>query len=61
MTVQLGGWDTHQDNFTKLKDNNLPKLDEGLSGLLTGLEERGLLDIDCRLCDRRVRPHAKNQ
>ncbi|MEL6105629.1 MAG: DUF1501 domain-containing protein [Planctomycetota bacterium] len=44
VTVQLGGWDTHQDNFTKLKDNNLPKLDEGLSGLLVGLEERGLLD-----------------
>ena len=44
VTVQLGGWDTHQDNFTKLKDNNLPKLDAGLSGLLVGLEERGLLD-----------------
>ncbi|MEO1524345.1 MAG: DUF1501 domain-containing protein [Planctomycetota bacterium] len=44
VTVQLGGWDTHQDNFTKLKENNLPKLDEGLSGLLVGLEERGLLE-----------------
>jgi len=43
-TVQLGGWDTHQDNFTKLKTNNLPKLDVGLSGLLSGLEQRGLLD-----------------
>ncbi|MGI9472384.1 MAG: DUF1501 domain-containing protein [Rubripirellula sp.] len=44
VSVQLGGWDTHTDNFTKLKDNNLPKLDAGLSGLLTGLEQRGLLD-----------------
>lgn len=44
VTVQLGGWDTHQDNWTKLKDNNLPKLDAGLSGLLTGLEQRGLLE-----------------
>ena len=44
VTVQLGGWDTHRDNFTKLKDTNLPKLDEGLSGLLNGLEQRGLLD-----------------
>jgi hypothetical protein len=44
VTVQLGGWDTHTDNFSKLKDNNLPKLDAGLSGLLTGLEQRGLLD-----------------
>lgn len=44
VSVQLGGWDTHQDNFTKLKTNNLPKLDAGLSGLLVGLEQRGLLD-----------------
>lgn len=44
VTVQLGGWDTHTDNFTKLKDNNLPKLDEGLSGLLNGLDQRGLLE-----------------
>ena len=44
VTVQLGGWDTHQDNFTKLKTNNLPKLDAGLSGLLNGLEQRGLLE-----------------
>ena len=44
VSVQLGGWDTHTDNFSKLKDNNLPKLDAGLSGLLTGLEQRGLLE-----------------
>ncbi len=44
VSVQLGGWDTHTDNFTKLKTNNLPKLDAGLSGLLIGLEQRGLLD-----------------
>ena len=43
VSVQLGGWDTHTDNWTKLKDNNLPKLDAGLSGLLIGLEQRGLL------------------
>lgn len=43
-TVQLGGWDTHTDNFTKLKDNNLPKLDAGLSGLLNGLAQRGMLE-----------------
>ncbi len=44
VSVQLGGWDTHQDNFTRLKTNNLPKLDAGLSGLLIGLEQRGLLE-----------------
>ena len=43
-SVQLGGWDTHLDNFTKLKTQNLPALDAGLSGLLTGLEQRGLLE-----------------
>lgn len=42
-TVTLGGWDTHADNFTRLKSNLLPMLDAGLSALLTTLEERGLL------------------
>lgn len=44
VTVQLGGWDTHLDNFTKLSSDLLPKLDVGLSALLNGLEQRGLLD-----------------
>ena len=44
VSVQLGGWDTHTDNWSKLKNNNLPKLDAGLSGLLVGLEQRGLLE-----------------
>ena len=44
VTISFGGWDTHQDNFTKLKDKQLPPLDEGLSGLFTGLSEKGLLD-----------------
>lgn len=43
VSLQLGGWDTHQDNFSRLKKNNLPNLDSGLSGLLSGLEQRGLL------------------
>lgn len=43
VTINLGGWDTHQDNWTRLKDNLLPKLDVGLAALFTGLEERGLL------------------
>ncbi|WP_164102376.1 DUF1501 domain-containing protein [Candidatus Laterigemmans baculatus] len=43
VTVQLGGWDTHQDNFTRLKTQLLPTLDAGLAGLFTGLEQRGLL------------------
>lgn len=44
ITVNLGGWDTHQDNFKTLRDKNLPTLDTGLSGLLTALEMKGLLE-----------------
>ena len=43
VTVTDGGWDTHQDNFNRLKDKQLPGLDEGVSALLTTLAERGLL------------------
>jgi len=44
VTINLGGWDTHQDNFGKLKGKLLPTLDEGLSALLTGLRMKGLLE-----------------
>lgn len=44
VTTSLGGWDTHQDNWTRLKERQLPPLDEGLSALLCGLEEKGLLE-----------------
>jgi hypothetical protein len=43
-TITLGGWDTHQNNFVTLKDRQLPKLDVGLSALLNGLEQKGLLE-----------------
>jgi hypothetical protein len=43
VTISLGGWDTHQDNFTRLKTNLLPKFDVGLAALLNGLEQKGLL------------------
>jgi uncharacterized protein (DUF1501 family) len=42
-TVSFGGWDTHQQNFSKLKDKQLPELDQGLAGLFKQLELRGLL------------------
>jgi uncharacterized protein (DUF1501 family) len=35
-------WDTHTDNFRKLKDQLLPPLDRGLSALLDDLDQRGL-------------------
>jgi uncharacterized protein (DUF1501 family) len=44
VSLSLGGWDTHQDNFTRLRENLLPKLDVGLAALFRGLEQRGLLD-----------------
>ena len=44
VATTLGGWDTHADNFTKLKTQLLPKLDTGLAALFTGLEQKGLLE-----------------
>jgi hypothetical protein len=40
--VSLGGWDTHADNFTKLKDLG-NRLDMGVSTLISDLRDRGLL------------------
>jgi len=44
VTIQYGGWDTHNDNWNKLKDKQLPPFDTGLAALLVGLEQKGLLD-----------------
>lgn len=38
------GWDTHWDHYPRMKDELLPGLDRTLSGLLTDLDRRGLLD-----------------
>ena len=42
VTLVVGGWDTHGGNFTSLRDNLLPKLDQGFSALISDLHERGL-------------------
>ena len=44
VTLNLGGWDTHSDNFNLLKNKQLPQLDSGLSGLFQALALKGLLD-----------------
>jgi uncharacterized protein (DUF1501 family) len=44
VSLSLGGWDTHTDNFSKLKDKLLPQLDAGLASLYNGLAQRGLLE-----------------
>jgi hypothetical protein len=43
ITIQLGGWDTHADNFDSLKNKVLPNFDAGLAGLFRALESKGLL------------------
>jgi hypothetical protein len=41
--VALGGWDTHMDNFARVK-NLSAQVDSALSALVTDLKDRGLLD-----------------
>lgn len=44
VTVTDGGWDTHQNNFSALKKNRLPPVDQGIPQLLKDLADRGMLD-----------------
>lgn len=44
VTVTDGGWDTHQNNFTALKNSLMPRIDQGLPELLIDLEQQGMLD-----------------
>src|SRR5262249_25490781 len=41
---RVQNWDTHTDNFTRLKKQLLPHLDQGVSALLDDLGATGLLD-----------------
>jgi uncharacterized protein (DUF1501 family) len=41
--VTLGGWDTHQDNFTRVKALS-GQVDAAMSALIEDLKDRGLLD-----------------
>lgn len=43
VSLDFGGWDTHAQNFQRLKTDKLPKLDQGLASLLEELAGRGLL------------------
>ena len=42
VTQCFSGWDTHRNNFSDLR-GMLPPLDQALYGLITDLDERGLL------------------
>jgi len=44
VTVNFGGWDTHENNFNALKGHLLPPVDQGYSALLEDLQQRGMLD-----------------
>ncbi len=44
VTINMGGWDTHTDNFNALKNGLLPPLDKGYAALLNDLHRRGMLD-----------------
>jgi len=37
-----GGWDTHQDNFSRLKKETLPRYDRAIAALVDDIYERGL-------------------
>jgi uncharacterized protein (DUF1501 family) len=37
-------WDTHQDNFSRLKNRLVPPMESAFAALLDDLAERGLLD-----------------
>jgi hypothetical protein len=50
VTLGLGGWDTHQNNFTQLKTSLLPQLDQTLSALIEDLADRGTLDRTIVYC-----------
>jgi len=41
--VTLGGWDTHQDNFERVKSLST-QVDAGMSQLIKDLKDRGMLD-----------------
>lgn len=41
---KIDAWDTHAANFGPLRDLHCPKLDSGLSTLISDLDDRGLLD-----------------
>src|SRR5262249_9151250 len=44
VTVSIGGWDTHQNNFVSLKGRLLPETDRVLSALIKDLADHGMLD-----------------
>lgn len=42
VTVNMGGWDTHSNNFSELKTRLLPRYDQAISALVQDLHDRGI-------------------
>ena len=66
--VNLGNnesWDTHDNNFTLLRDCLLPPTDRGMAALLDDLAERGMLDetliVMCGEMGRTPKVQAQNR
>ncbi len=49
VTINYNGWDTHTDNFPKMR-RLVPDLDKGLASLLQDLSDHGLLDSTIVWC-----------
>jgi Protein of unknown function (DUF1501) len=46
VTLSIGGWDTHGQNFQQLR-RQLPQVDRGVANLVRDLHDRGLLNDTC--------------
>ncbi len=44
VTVTLGAWDTHLDNFKNLKNQLLPQFDAGITALVQALHDKRLIE-----------------
>lgn len=50
VTLGFGDWDTHDNHFTRLRNDLLPQLDQALAAILADLAERGMLDETLVYC-----------
>jgi hypothetical protein len=50
VTLGVGGWDTHGNNFQALRNRLLPPLDNALAALIRDLNARGLLEETIIVC-----------
>jgi hypothetical protein len=50
VTISMGGWDTHGNNFDALSKQRLPQLDQTLSTLIQDLTDRGMLERTMVYC-----------